>query len=143
MRVFGSIVIAFGMLAGEMVVPATSQEQGSKISRVQVEQVFNQLRARTPWNIEGPLTWGFFFTSFSKKSLEDAAKLLDQKGYRFVEIRPNERRSQTDPEFWWLHVERFEIHTVDSLDKRNQELYTFAQSQNLRSYDGMDVGPAP
>ena len=41
----------------------------------------------------------------------------------------------------FLHVEREERHTVESLYARNQDLYRFAAEFGLESYDGMDVGP--
>ena len=34
-----------------------------------------------------------------------------------------------------------ELHNVESLDARDQELYRFAEEFGLESYDGMDVGP--
>jgi hypothetical protein len=40
-----------------------------------------------------------------------------------------------------LHVEKAEVHSVDSLHARNGELMAFAQENQLASYDGMDVGP--
>ena len=42
---------------------------------------------------------------------------------------------------WWLHVEKIEVHSVASLDARNQVLYRSADEQGLDAYDGMDVGP--
>ncbi|MFX8929938.1 ribonuclease E inhibitor RraB, partial [Acinetobacter baumannii] len=44
-------------------------------------------------------------------------------------------------ESWWLHVERDERHSVDSLDARNRALHRFAETHGLEAYDGMDVGP--
>lgn len=38
-------------------------------------------------------------------------------------------------------TEREEHHTVDTLDRRNAELYLLADELGLESYDGMDVGP--
>ena len=45
-----------------------------------------------------------------------------------------------DPDLWWLHVEKTEVHTPDSLHERNQALYRFAEEHGLDGYDGMDVG---
>ena len=53
-----------------------------------------------------------------------------------VELRPDENQ----PGFW-LHVEKVETHSPDSLDDRNQEFCRMADAYHV-NYDGMDVGPA-
>jgi hypothetical protein len=62
-------------------------------------------------------------------------------GYRVVNVYLSDKNKPTDPDLWWLHVERVETHSVSSLDKRNAELASFALRHALESYDGMDVGP--
>lgn len=105
------------------------------ISREQLEQMFSNMRSSAPWNIDGPLLWGYFFTSPDRTKVDYAGKILVAQGYRLVEVYKNGG-------VWWLHVERIEHHTVDSLDARNAEFYAFAKSEGLATYDGMDVGPA-
>jgi hypothetical protein len=51
------------------------------------------------------------------------------------------RRDEEKP-FHWLHVERVETHSVDTLDARNQELDQIAREFGVK-YDGMDVGAVP
>src|SRR5262245_44562354 len=41
----------------------------------------------------------------------------------------------------FLHVEKTETHSPESLNARNMEFYEFAYKHSLDSYDGMDVGP--
>ncbi len=122
---------------------AIAQEPRSHIPREQVEQMFAQMRADAPWDVDGPLLWGYFFTAGERETLEGASDVLVQDGYRFVDIRLEESASPADPDVWWLHVERVEQHTVDSLDQRNAEFDAFAREHHLAGYDGMDVGPAP
>ena len=100
--------------------------------------MFAQMRANAPWNVDGPLLWGYYFTSRDRSRLEAASKLLAAQGYAVVDISHRD-----DPGVWWLHVQKVERHTVDSLDARNQAFYVLASQQKLDSYDGMDVGPAP
>lgn len=106
------------------------------ISRAQLEEMFSNMRRSTTWNVDAPLLWGYFFTDPDRAKIDEAAKTLVGQGYRLVEIH-------RDKGVWWLHVERVERHTVDSLDARNAEFYAFAQREGLSTYDGMDVGPAP
>ncbi|WP_205691928.1 ribonuclease E inhibitor RraB [Caulobacter soli] len=107
-----------------------------RISHAQLEEMFSNMRGSAAWNVDGPLLWGYFFTSPDRAKVDQAAKILVGRGYRLVEIH-------RDRGVWWLHVERVEHHTVDSLDARNAEFYAFAQGEGLATYDGMDVGPVP
>ena len=123
--------------------PASAEQDGAHILRSQIEQMFDMIRARAQWNLDGPLRWGYFFTSADRSALERASNLLVKEGYKFVNIRQSERPDAQGDTLWWLRVERIEHHTVDSLDGRNQQLYQFAQTQGSIAYDGIEVGPPP
>lgn len=102
--------------------------------------MFTSTRAKAKWNIDDVCLWGYFFTDYDRQKLVTAARALESLGYRvvgFLEPTPDD----DDQDLLFLHVERVERHTVDSLDARNQQLYRFAEDVGLRSYDGMDVGP--
>lgn len=112
----------------------------SVISLAQLNEMFADMRTNPgyrKWDVDGPLLWGYFFTDPSSKKLQAAADHLSSNGYRFVKIFPTEDRST-----FFLHVEKIEHHTPDSLHQRNLEFYKLASSFRLQSYDGMDVGPA-
>jgi hypothetical protein len=106
----------------------------------QLMEMFADFRKRGAWDIDGPMLWGYFFTNRTPTELELAIPALESMGYRFVDLFI----PQLDPgveEYYFLHVERVEAHTVESLNQRNQEFEQFAEQFNLDSYDGMDVGP--
>src|SRR5690349_19819944 len=113
------------------------------IARELIEEMFDNLRATDGWSVEGALLWGYFFTDGDPAALRRAGDALSRQGYRLVDVFPGEKEDGTAPDLWWLHVERVERHSVDSLCERNAVLGAFAASQGLASYDGMDVGPAP
>ena len=94
------------------------------------------MRVKTKWKLEADMLWGFFFTNSTKEPLAPVAKMLEGKGYRVVDIYLDDAK-----ENWWLHVERIETHTADSLTRREEELSDIATKANLGSYDGWDVGP--
>ena len=100
--------------------------------------MFANMRAKAPWNIDGPLLWGYFFFDPSREKLARAAGELQSTGYRVVGISQVQGQQRLR-----LHVERVEVHTPATLDARNQELYALAERLGLASYDGMDVGPVP
>ena len=112
--------------------------QGKKIPLSQIEAMFSNMRAKAPWNVDGPLLWGYFFIDPSRESLEQAAVELQAAGYRTVGIG-----QVPGKQLLRLHIERVERHTPATLDARNQEFYALAERLSLASYDGMDVGPIP
>jgi hypothetical protein len=66
--------------------------------------------------MSGDMLWGYFFTDTDPEKLARAGHLLAERGYRCVGVRPPE----DDPGgLHWLHVERIETHSVDSLQTRN------------------------
>ena len=67
-------------------------------------------------------------------------KTLGDAGYRVIALYLEDKDNRKDPDLWWLHVEKTEVHTPDSLHERNQALYRFAEEHGLDAYDGMDVG---
>lgn len=113
------------------------------ITRQQMVEMFEQIARDTQWDMTKPMLWGYFFTDSDETKLERVTPLLEQQGYRFVEIFQKEKEDPDEPDLWWLHVEKVEVHTPVTLDQRNQQFYQFADEHRLDSYDGMDVGPAP
>ena len=61
-----------------------AQESGRVIQREQLEEMFAGMRAKAPWNVDGPLLWGYFFNSPEKGALESIALTLEARGYRRV-----------------------------------------------------------
>jgi hypothetical protein len=86
------------------------------------------------------MLWGYFFTDSDRIALERAAKKLEAEGYRFVDVFQPEDDGKPLP-YFFLHVEKVETHSVDSLYKRNTQLEAFAKQNGLDTYDGMDAGP--
>lgn len=110
------------------------------ITRDDLQEMFDSAKAKAKWNIDDVCLWGYFFVDHDREKLSAAAPVLERLGYRvvgFLEPTPD----SDDQTQLFLHVEKEELHTVDSLDARNQELYRFADEFGLESYDGMDVGP--
>jgi len=114
-------------------------EGSAVITLEQLNQMFQEMRANPAYkkgSIDGKLLWGYFFTDPSPKKLESVADYLTKNGYRYVNIYPTEDKST-----FFLHMERVEHHTPESLNVRNHEFYKLAEKYHIESYDGMDVGP--
>ena len=121
----------------------TFAKRNDLITKDQLVEMFDNLPKEPGWDPSKPLLWGYFFTDPSKEKLQSVAPLLEQQGYRFVDIFLSEKDDPEEPDLWWLHVEKIETHDPHSLDQRNQMFYLFADEHEIDSYDGMDVGPAP
>lgn len=117
------------------------QIPNKSITIAQLEDMFNNISAKTDLDMNGPMLWGYFFTHHEKNKLEQAKIQLEDQGYRYVDIFLADKDETTEPDLWFLHVEKIETHSPESLDKRNDEFYIFAEKFGLDSYDGMDVGP--
>ncbi len=105
------------------------------ISLQQLEHMFASIRARTSWDVDGAMLWGYFFFDTSRERLVALGDHLAASGYRTVGIAP------AGDGLLRLHVERVERHTPESLNDRNREFYGLADQFHVGSYDGMDVGP--
>lgn len=116
-------------------------ENQNKITLENLEAMFQDVAENTDWNMKDPMLWGYFFTHHEPGLLETAKSELENKGYRFVGLFITEKEDENEPDLWWLHVEKEEVHTPMTLDRRNKEFYSLASKLGLQSYDGMDVGP--
>lgn len=125
------------MLFLSSAMPSLAQST-DRIPLSQLQEMFDGMRAKTKWNVDGPLLWGYFFYDSSQAKLKHAAEVLAASGYRIVGIEREDKGAT-----FRLHVEKVEVHTPASLHMRNDEFYKLAAKYGIASYDGMDVGPAP
>lgn len=82
--------------------------------------------------------WSYFFVDPSPQALAPLAEHPRDAGYElrgYLDPDP-----EADQPVYFLHVDRVERHTVDSLATRNAELHALAARFGVRDYDGMDVG---
>jgi Regulator of ribonuclease activity B len=111
-----------------------------RIARSTLDEMFASIRTTTDWPIDSDMLWGYFFVDTDREKLERAGRELEKSGYRFVGI-VEPAKDDDDEDLLFLHVERIETHTAESLERRNAELYDFADAWGIATYDGMDVGP--
>lgn len=116
----------------------TMAQSKQKIQLSQLHSMFSDMRARAPWNVDGPLLWGYFFFDTRAPSLQQVAAELAPLGYKTVSLEEVQGKG-----IFRLHVEKIETHTPETLNKRNGEFYALAEKYAVASYDGMDVGPLP
>ena len=130
------LLVAFMALAGCERQQTTTHTKKTMMTLHQMEEMFANMRAKTKWDVDGELLWGYFFTDPDTNKLERVSQRLTTTGYRLVLIYPTDDKSTHV-----LHVERVEKHTPQTLQTRNGEFEKLAAEFGLESYDGMDVGP--
>jgi hypothetical protein len=115
-------------------------EECRVIDRAKLGEMFDNIAEQGQWDMSQPMLWGYFFTHRDPKRLNDVVPILQSRDYEFVDIFKSEKDDPAEADLWWLHVQRVEVHSVDSIFARNEQLDDFARMHNLDSYDGMDVG---
>jgi hypothetical protein len=114
------------------------------ITRDQVQGLFDHTRqlrreGRVDWDIDGLCRWTYFFVDASREKLQKLGETLKRAGYERVGLMDPDPDAE-DQETIYLQADKVEIHTVDSLLARNDELYALARKFQIRDYDGMDNG---
>ena len=115
----------------------------NRITLTSLVEMFENIEKNTKWKMTDEMLWGYFFTHNEPRKLEAATPSLINLGYRVVDIYLADKEKSDEPDLYWLHVEKIEIHTPESLNQRNIEFYKLANELGLDDYDGMDVGPVP
>ncbi len=110
------------------------------ITKETIIEFFNDLKSKEDFNTEAELLWGYFFLDKDTEKLKELSEKLEKDNYRFVEFFEAEKLNKKDPQEYYLHLEKIEHHTIDSLNERNQYLYKIAEEMNVSLYDGFDVG---
>ena len=105
-----------------------------------IQELFDDIKEVKKWNIDEPLRYGYFFLDNDLGKLNILGNELEKQGYTFVETFEAEPEETDELEMYYLHVEKIEIHSVESLFERNKQLYRIADEFELDSYDGFDIG---
>lgn len=103
-----------------------------------IRALFADLREQTDWNVDGPLTWGYYFTDTSRERLKPLADHLTASGYRFVELYSTE-----DNRRYFLHMERVERLRPETLLNRNVQMEALTAEFGVETFDGVDVEGPP
>ncbi|PRC91938.1 ribonuclease E inhibitor RraB [Solimicrobium silvestre] len=132
-KIFIRLIALFVLLS---VFDLASAKDKIVITLEQLNKMFVSMRSDLGDKVDGDLLWGYFFTDSDPKKLQPLADRLSKNGYRVVNIYLTDDKNK-----YFLHIEKIEHHTPESLNKRNAEFYKLANEFQLESYDGMDVGP--
>ena len=104
------------------------------VDRSTIDDFFESSLARG-MQLSGDMLWGYFFVDTDREALEALRPVLVALGFRYVDVFGGD----DDPDLY-LHVERVEAHTPETLDARCRQLDELARTHGVRDYDGFDVG---
>lgn len=80
------------------------------------------------------LKWGYFFFHSSVAQLVELRTALEKVDYQFEELH------ETEESEWVLQMSKAEVHTPESLHKRNLKFNDLVTQWDIDLYDGWDVG---
>lgn len=111
---------------------STGQE---KSRQANINTIFEKMELQGV-DTKRPLLFGYFFYDKDKSKLEKLKDELLKDNYRLVSLE------KVDKNKYILHLEKIEIHTRESLLRRENWLDELAKKYKVELYDGWDVGNA-
>ena len=109
------------------------------IDQETINRFFANIKSKGDFEIQNELTWGFFFVSINVDFILDVKNYLVNKGYQYVDLFEAEKEQEGDESEFFLHMQKIEIHTAETLNERNKLLYGIAEKFDVE-YDGFDLG---
>ena len=110
------------------------------ITKEDLSFYFDDLKQSREIDVRNELLWGYFFFDSSLMKLNRLSEKLRGLDYKLVSIFKIEKEHKNDVNEYCLHVEKVEVHNIDSLHLRNQEFYTLVANNEVSYYDGFEVG---
>jgi len=110
----------------------SQEKKKAMITIEKIEEMYSNMKSNGV-DITADFLYGYFFVSNKKELLEKAVPDLEAMTFKYVGIY------QSDDKNWWLHVERVETHTAQTLFDLNKKLYAIADKYKIE-YDGFDLG---
>lgn len=123
-------IVILGLLTSCNINSQTKKKDMITIEKI--EEMYSNMKSNGV-DITADFLYGYFFISNKKELLEKAIPDLEAMTFKFVDIY------QSDDNNWWLHVERIESHSVQTLFDLNKKLYAIADKYRIE-YDGYDLG---
>jgi len=106
-----------------------------------IEKIFDDAKREDGWNLNEEMLYSFYFVDENVDKLEKLGLKLEEDDYDFVDVFElgDEETDESTGEYL-LHIDKVEIHTPESLAKRNVEFAKLAEDYELKTYDGWEFG---
>lgn len=108
-----------------------------------IREIFEEARTEDNWNLEEPMLYTYYWVDKDVDKLEKLGNYLHEQGYEFVDVFQlgDEETNESTGEYL-LHIDKFEVHTPESLAARNVEFAKLAEEYGIEVYDGWEFGEA-
>ncbi len=106
-----------------------------------IREIFKDAKTQDNWNLDEEMLFSYYFVDKSVDKLEKLGLKLEADGYDFLDVFElgDEKTDESTGEYL-LHIDKVEIHTPESLAKRNVEFAKLAEDYELKTYDGWEFG---
>ncbi|MBA3334470.1 MAG: ribonuclease E inhibitor RraB [Acidobacteria bacterium] len=106
-----------------------------------IEKIFDDAKREDGWNLNEEMLYSFYFVDEDVDKLERLGLKLEEDEYDFVDVFElgDEETDESTGEYL-LHIDKVEIHTPESLAKRNVEFAKLAEEYEIKTYDGWEFG---
>ena len=106
-----------------------------------IGKIFDDARREDNWNLSEEMLFSYYFVDENVDKLEKLGLKLEEDGYDFVDIFElgDEETDESTGEYL-LHIDKVEVHTPESLARRNVEFQKLADQYEIKTYDGWEFG---
>ena len=106
-----------------------------------IKEIFADAKSEDNWNLDEPMLYSYYFVDEDPDKLESLGVALEETDYDFIgvyELGDEETEKSTGE--YMLHIDKTEIHTPESLARRNVEFGKLAEDYKIKTYDGWEFG---
>ena len=106
-----------------------------------IREIFAEAKQEDNWNTDEPMLYSFYFVDKSVDKLEKLGLKLEADGYDFIDIfELGDEETEKSTGEYLLHIDKIEVHTPESVARRNVEFQKLADEFEIEFYDGWEVG---
>ena len=106
-----------------------------------IKEIFAAAKSEDNWNLDEEMLYSYYFVDTNVDKLEKLGIFLEKEGYDFLDVFElgDEETDKSTGEYL-LHIDKVEIHTPESLARRNVEFQKLADEYEIQTYDGWEFG---
>ncbi len=106
-----------------------------------IKKIFDDAKREDNWNLNEEMLYSYYFVDEDVDKLEKLGLKLEEDEYDFVDIfELGDDETDKSTGEYLLHIDKVEIHTPESLARRNVEFAKLAEEYELKTYDGWEFG---
>lgn len=106
-----------------------------------VREIFAAAEKEDGWNLQEKMLFSYYFIDESVEKLEKLGNKLEADGFEFIDVfELGDEQTEESTGEYLLQIDKIEIHTPESLARRNVEFQKLADDYEIASFDGWEFG---